>query len=263
MKKEKNLTRALLGTLLCVALTACSYNPFISNNHDTGSVEGRVVGTVAGAGTMTALGAPNPVRIIAGLTGGSVGYYVTTLRYDAGGVMQSGGEVYQIGDYVGIMIPTDKLFEPNTSDFLPQANPILDSAVAVLARSPNNNVVISGNTSGFYRAKWEQKLSETRAKVVAAYLWNAGINQFREQNINLRKLNYVGYGNYFPIASNDRNDGIRMNSRLQITSYPSNKDLHLDPRHITMNNVGSLSDPAHNELPREACDQTNNNPGCE
>lgn len=220
----------------CWACANCTYNPFVANNHTTGSPAGAIVGAGIGAGGVALLNGPKPVMAIAGVGGGMLGYYVTTLRYDAGGIIRAGGKVYKLGDFVGIYIPSDTLFEPNTADLLPRSKFVLDSAGRVLARYPNNNVMISGNTAGFYRSGWDQRLSEKRAQVVAAYLWSYGINDFRERSIELRKLNYVGYGDYFPIAHKYTNDSLRKNSRIQITSYPSNYDLRLD-RHMAVQDM--------------------------
>lgn len=228
-----------------------------NTNHPTGSPTGAIVGTAAGAGGVALLGGTKPLMVLGGLGGGALGYYATTLRYDSGGLIQGGGKVYTIGRYVGIYIPTDNLFEPNTSHFLPQAEPILDSVATVLQRYPNNNIMISGNTSGFARARWELKLSEKRAQRVAAYLWNQGINQFKENSNDMRKLNYVGYGDFFPISHTYTNDGIRANSRIQITSYPSDCDLGNDKQHSAIHNVGALDDSDINDKP--TCGKGKNN----
>lgn len=225
-----------------LSLSACSYNPFIRNNHLTGSPAAAAIGVGVGAGSAALLKAPRPAIVVAGITGGMFGYYVTTLRYAAGPIIQAGGEAYQVGNLVGIYIPTDRLFESNTADFLPQAGPILDSAADVLNRMPDNNIMISGNTSGFYRSRWEQCLSEARAKAVSAYLWSAGISEFKFQSKDLRKLNYVGHGDFFPIASTLKNEGIRTNSRIQITSYPSDHDLRIDKRSTAVHNIGAVND---------------------
>lgn len=230
-----------LGLCCILLLTGCSYNPLI-NNRGTGSAAGTLTGVGIGAGTAWLLGGSKTWIAAAGVTGGLIGYYVTTLRYASGGIIQSGGEVYQVGRFIGIYIPSDQLFEPNTTEWKPQARPILESALAVLKRYPDNNILISGNTSGFYRSRWEQKLSERRAGLVAAYLWDEGINQFKSRSIDMRRLRYVGYGDYFPISQDYTNEGIRTNSRIQITSYPDNCELDLDGRHVTMRNVGSYKD---------------------
>ena len=244
MKIIHQITRrlGLLLTLPLLSLMGCSYNPMIPDNHTTGSPIGAAVGAGIGAGGVAAIGGPKLYMGLAGIGGGMIGYYVTTLRYASGGVISGGGQVFQIGDYVGIYIPTDNLFEPNTADFTPQANAILDSAAAILERYPNNNILISGNTSGFGRPKWERSLSLRRARAVSSYLWNAGINNFKNPGIDMRKLEYVGYGDYFPISSTLTNKGLRSNSRIQITSYPSNADLNLDRRHLAVHNVGALKD---------------------
>ncbi|MBX3708689.1 MAG: OmpA family protein [Gammaproteobacteria bacterium] len=254
-----------IGTLILSLsmLTSCSYNPFIADNHETGSPIGAAIGAGIGAGGVAALGGSKFYMGLGGLAGGAIGYYVTTLRYDSGGIIQSGGKVYKIGDLIGIYIPSDKLFEPNSDAFLPQAKSILDSTAVVLARSPTNNILISGSTSGFYRSKWEQKLSEHRAQKVAGYLWSAGINNFKAPGLDLRKLNYVGYGDYFPLANKITNDGIRENSRIQITSYPSDCDLGLDKRHVAVHNIGNMdSDDDIANAPTSRCNTTNSSGDC-
>lgn len=230
-----------IATVLSLILqSGCNYNPFIGDNHLSGSPGATVVGAGAGVGIVSLFRGSPPALVLGGLTGGALGYYSSTLRYDAGGLIQGGGQMYKLGDFVGINIPTDKLFIVNTDDFTYQAPQILDSAATILQRYPNNNILVSGNTSGFARPRWERQLSLKRAQKVAAYFWNAGINQFKDKISGMRKLNYVGYGDYFPIASDHTNNGIRENSRIQITSYPDDCDLHLDKRHAALNNVGGM-----------------------
>lgn len=241
-----------IAVLICSLpwLISCSFNPFTTNNHETGNPAGAVIGAGIGAGGIALLGGTRPYIALGGILGGAAGYYVTTLRYDSGGVIQAGGKVYKVGDLIGIYIPSDNLFEPNTTEFLPQAGSILDSVAAILDRYPNNNILISGNTSGFYCARWEQKLSERRAQKVSAYLWNAGISNFKDETgTDLRNLNYVGYGDYFPISSDITNKGIRENSRIQITSYPSDCDLLLGKREVAVHNMGALSDDTIMDAP--------------
>lgn len=248
--------------ILCLSLAllaGCSYNPFYRDNNLTGDPAAAAAGGIVGAGGAAALGGSKTMMALAGITGAAIGYYVTTLRYESGGIIRACGQVYRVGCYTGIYIPTDRLFEPNTDELLPQSGPILDSVVTVLQRNPDNNILISGNTSGFNHARWEQQLSERRAQKVAAYLWNAGVNAFKCRSNNLRKLTYVGYGDYLPIANSYTNEGIRQNSRIQITSYPSIYDLGLGKRQHTFNNYGSFEDDECCDLP--GC--CNSGKGCE
>lgn len=229
---------------LLLSLSACSYNPFNGSDHLTGSAMGAGAGAWMGGGAAAAMGASSkPVLGIAALAGASVGYYATTLRFASGGIIQAGGQVYTQGDYATIEIPSDKLFDTNSSDFLPQADAILKSAVAVLNRYPCNNIMISGNTSGFGSARFEHKLSEDRARQVAGFLWANGVTGLKAQSLDSRKLTYVGYGNYFPIANNITNSGIRTNSRIQITAYPTKDQLLINKKQKAFNNIGDINEP--------------------
>lgn len=230
---------------LMLSITGCSYNPFDNSDHLTGSAAGTAIGAAAGAGAAAGLFrvSSKPALALAAIAGGAVGYYVTSLRFDSAGIIQGGGQVYTLGDYATIEIPSDRLFETNSSDLLPSAEPILKSAVAVLNRYDCDNIMISGNTSGFGSSRYEHKLSEDRARQVAGFLWANGVSGFKPQSLDSRKLTYVGYGNYFPIANNITNSGIRANSRIQITAYPTKDQLLISKKERAFNNVGDLDEP--------------------
>jgi outer membrane protein OmpA-like peptidoglycan-associated protein len=238
------LFKITLSFTLMLSMTACSYNPFRTNNELTGNAWGVGIGAAAGAGTAAAVGNTSHFWYgVAGITGASIGYYVTSLRFASAGIIQSGGQVYTLGDYVTIELPTDEIFDSNSYDLLPNAEPVLKSVVNVVNRYPNHNILISGNTSGFGSSRYEHKLSEDRARTIASYLWANGVTnlQFKEV-VKTRKLNYVGYGNYFPIANNIKTEGVRANSRIQITIYPTKEQLCIDEKMKNFNNIGAVDD---------------------
>ena len=237
MKRNQLTSLSVIMASLCIL--SSTFLSGCNTNHPTGSATGALIGAGVGAGTIAALSGSKPLMVLAGLGGGALGYYVTTPVMIPAAI-QSGGQVYTLGNYVGINIPSDNLFEPNSDEFLPQSAPILDSAATVMQRYPDNNILISGNTSGFGQSRWEKHLSLRRAQKVSAYLWNAGINSFKEESNDTRKLNYLGYGDYFPIASNHTNTGIRQNSRIQIISYPCGSDLQLSKSNQSVHNISAL-----------------------
>lgn len=245
---ERYLRIALIFALV-LTIMSCSYNPFRTDARPTGKLAPTAIGAAAGAGTMWAFHAPDSVIALGGILGGTIGYYVSTQHFAAKGIEAAGGQVYTLGDFVTIEIPNYKLFEPNSTDFTPEAGPILESVVDVLNRYPNNNVMISGNSSGYSSAKIEQPFSEARAAKVAAYLWGHGVNSFKKQSSNTRKLIYTGYGNYFPIANNIKAYGIQANSRIQITAYPTTSQLKLDKRHKIFDNIGGLDESQSSKKP--------------
>jgi len=136
MKKDIGKLNTLLKlfiSLICLTiLNACNYNPFLANNRTTGNPTTAVVGAGVGVGVVGLLGGTKPMMALAGIGGGALTYYLTSLRNDAWGIYQAGGQVYVLGQYVGIYIPTDNLFDYNTADFIPGYRNTLDSVVAVL-----------------------------------------------------------------------------------------------------------------------------------
>jgi outer membrane protein OmpA-like peptidoglycan-associated protein len=229
-----------MATFMLSLLAGCSVNPFSPNNEFTGTATGTLIGAGVGGGTAALVGASKVEIGAAAIVGGALGYYATSLPFISGGITHVGGKVYTLGEYATIEIPTDSLFDTNTSDFLPEAPAILDSAIAVLNRYPHDNIMISGNTNGFYTARFERKMSEDRARQVAAYLWAHGISNDNATNPNenyggrelpkrfTRDLSYVGYGSHFPISNTITAQGVRENSRIQITAYPYDKQLEMN-----------------------------------
>lgn len=235
----RQITLTLVASLL---LTSCTFNPFTTDNKLTGSPVATAIGAGIGGGAAYAMGGSNAVIASSAIGGGFIGYYVSTLRFASGGVIQGGGQVFTLGEYVTIEMPTDQLFDTNSSDFLSDAAPILDSAVRVLKRYPNHNIMVSGNTSGFGTTRWQLQLSEARARQVSAYLWAHGISEFKEFSLKRRHLTYTGYGNFFPIANDIHNNSLRKNSRIQITAYPSSSLLKIDHSYKVFNNIGGMDE---------------------
>lgn len=222
-------------------LSACTTNTYGDRDASKHVAGAAIGGAAAGFGT-AALGAPRPMIVGATVGGMALGYYVTTLRFDAGPIYKVGGQVYAQGDFLGISIPAYKIFEANSAEFRADADPVLDSAVAVLKRYPNANILVSGNTSGMGSHRFDQKLSQARARAVASYLWAHGVTSFKTQELKRRRLAFVGYGDYFPIASDLKIENVQKNSRIQITAYPSKEDLKLDQASMDFSNIGSAVD---------------------
>lgn len=231
------LLKKFIPLLALPFLTSCTLP-----QQPTGNIGGAAIGAGIGAGSMALFAANKPFILLGGIVGAGLGYYATTLRFAAGPIVQACGQVYTLGDYVGIEIPTDRLFEDNTACFLPEAGPILASTVDIVQRFPCHNIIISGSTSGFGPSRYERKLSEQRARQVASYLWANGVNDFKAQSIDMRRLTYVGYGNHFPIANNIKNNSIRKNSRIQIILFPSIAPTELTKDCSLFNNIGAYSD---------------------
>jgi hypothetical protein len=222
--------------ILCTLLFLTGCASISNTNPPTGNIIGPVIGGGAGAGAAALVGASKPFIAASGLLGAGLGYYLTTMDFSAHGLTAAGGKVYVLGDFVIIDIPTDNIFEVNTADFMPGTGPALDGIANVLARYPQNNIFISGNTSGFWTERFEKNMSECRAGRIAASLWRRGItnsvlvksNVMSKNDEQERRLIYIGYGDEFPVANHYHIKGMRGNSHIQIISSPRDEALHWD-----------------------------------
>ncbi len=235
--------KKIASSCTAILFTLAGCTPISHTNPPTGNVAGPLVGGAAGYGLGAWMGLSKTASGALGVGGAGLGYYLTTLRFASAEIVHAGGQVFTLGQYVTINLPTDALFEENSSDFQPGMEPVLNSVASVLSRYPNDNLIVSGNMSGFGSNKFEQRLSEARARQVAAALWARGLNSFNHQSVHTdRKLLYVGYGDYFPVASNYPLESLRANSRIQITAAPSTAQLNLGKCHV-FNNIGDLNEP--------------------
>lgn len=102
----------------------------------------------------------------------------------------------------------DVLFDTNKSDLRSGALFTLEKLVAFLGEYPDRKVMIEGFTDSRGAEEYNQRLSELRALAVRDALVAKGIDSNR---IMIR-----GYGEAFPVASNDTAAGRQHNRRVEV-----------------------------------------------
>jgi len=112
----------------------------------------------------------------------------------------------QSGDRVVILEGVN--FEFDSARLRPDAITILDEAVTVLDRRTDIGVDVVGYTDSTGPAKYNQGLSERRAKSVYDYFVSKGIAADR--------LTTKGYGEERPVASNATREGRAKNRRVEL-----------------------------------------------
>ena len=99
-------------------------------------------------------------------------------------------------------------FDFDKSNIKPEFEPVLDEAARILKeRADVKEVAIEGHTCSIGTEKYNQGLSERRAKSVRDYLVKKGVNAER--------LTTVGYGETRPITDNKTRAGRQMNRRVE------------------------------------------------
>lgn len=101
------------------------------------------------------------------------------------------------------------VFKTSSAEILPQSLPILNNALAYLKSHPTERYEIGGHCDSRGTAKFNQTLSENRAKSVKQWLTNNGIDQTR--------LTTVGYSFNKPLVPNTSPENMQKNRRIEYT----------------------------------------------
>lgn len=113
----------------------------------------------------------------------------------------------------GMTITIDELyFDIDRSEVLPQSYKTLHCLLAQLQKYPSMNIELRGHTDSQGTAEHNLRLSEARAKAVADYLIERGIDR--------RRITWKGFGKSMPIADNDTPEGREKNRRVEYRLIP-------------------------------------------
>jgi outer membrane protein OmpA-like peptidoglycan-associated protein len=212
---------------VCLALglvwlvTACStVNPYTEQKQTSKLAVGAGIGAASGAliGLLTASSKDRQKNALIGaglgaLAGGGVGYYMDVqeakLRQRLRG---SGVSVTRSGNQILLNMPGNVTFSTASADINASFYNALNSVVLVLKEYAKTTVDVIGHTDNVGSAKYNQQLSERRARSVAEYLAQQGILPDR--------LLLAGMGETQPIASNDTPEGRSRNRRVTIQITP-------------------------------------------
>lgn len=108
---------------------------------------------------------------------------------------------------VGEVVRLDNiLFETGKSELLPGSHVELNRLVELLNDNPTMEIRISGHTDNKGKPEKNLLLSELRAKAVYDYLTGKGVKN---------RVEYKGFGSTKPIATNDSDEGRRLNRRVE------------------------------------------------
>ena len=110
---------------------------------------------------------------------------------------------------LGQTIRLDKLyFEADSSTIQPASFAVLEEIYEFLSNNDKVIVEIGGHTNSLPEDAYCDRLSTSRAKNIADYLYDKGIPE--------SQISYKGYGKRQPIASNATVEGRRKNQRVEL-----------------------------------------------
>ena len=220
---NQTLKLAALGATLAVFTAGCATytgqtnDPNDPNRTKRGALIGAGIGAVAGLlSGGDAVERRQRAMVGAGigaLAGGGIGAYQdrqeAELRRETAG---TGIDVSRDGDVIKLNLPDGVTFDFARYELKPQFYPALNTVAGTLREYHQTIVEVSGHTDSVGSDAANQTLSERRANAVAAYLTGQGVQQSR--------LEVVGMGERYPVASNDTDSGRALNRRVEIRVVP-------------------------------------------
>ena len=109
----------------------------------------------------------------------------------------------------------DVLFDLDKAELKPAGMRGIQKLAEFLNENPERKVVVEGYTDSTGSDSYNQQLSERRAQSVRRALTHAGVDP--------QRIQAVGYGEQYPVASNDSPSSRAMNRRVEVTISNDNK----------------------------------------
>ena len=215
------MMKKLSALALMVAVAGCTTtDPYTGEQKTSNTTKGAAIGAVAGAvvGAATASDKDRKKGILTGaVAGGAVGAGVgnymdrqeSALRNRLEG---SGVRVVREGDTIRLVMPSNVTFDVDSYNVRSGFYDTLNSVALVLKEYSKTNIRIAGHTDSSGSDAYNQTLSERRAESVGNFLISQGVSRGRVWT--------TGYGERYPIASNDTADGRQQNRRVELELVP-------------------------------------------
>lgn len=179
-----------------------------------GAAIGAAAGTVAGAIIGHQSGRRGTGAVIGGLTGaaigGAVGYKLDQQAKELEQIEQA--SVKREADKLVVTMTDAVLFDVDSAALKGPAKETLGQMADVMVRYPENDILVKGHTDSTGSERYNQELSERRAKAVRNYLIDSGVSS--------QRITSIGFGETMPISANDTDEGRRENRRVEIEIKP-------------------------------------------
>ena len=218
---QTSMVRQIFALLISVTLIGCATtDPFTGEKEVNKTSQGAMWGALGGAllGAATSSKKDRKQRMLQGagigaVAGGSVGYYMDKQEDKLRQQLQGTGvSVTRDGDNIILNMPSNITFDTNSYSLKGKFHDTLDSVILVLNEYKSTTITVMGHTDSTGSKQHNQKLSEQRALSVANYLSNKGVAQ--------QRLAASGYGEAFPVAPNNTENGRSQNRRVEIELQP-------------------------------------------
>ncbi|HLN21147.1 MAG TPA: OmpA family protein [Bacteroidales bacterium] len=212
MKYFRNITILIFAVM--VLLPGCASMKKSTKGAAIGTAAGGAMGAVIGrASGNTGLGA-----IIGASVGGAAGAIIgRQMDKQADEIKNTvpDAKVERVGEGIVVEFNSNVLFGFDKADVTADAQPTLDKLVTVLNKYPDTNIELQGHTDDKGSDKYNQALSERRARSVDKYL--------EQKGIPAKRVKIKGFGETIPKYDNTTESGRAQNRRVEFLITANDK----------------------------------------
>ena len=195
-------------------LGACAGMNYTEQRTLSGGAIGAASGAVITAATGgciicgTAIGAG-----VGALGGAAIGGYMDIQEAKLRRFMEGTGvRVVRNGDQITLVMPNNVTFATNSSEIRPEFNDVLHAVSLVLNEYPKTIIEVMGHTDSDASDAYNLALSRRRAEAVGNHLIGEGIQSMRVLT--------QGFGEQYPLVSNDTPEHKAVNRRVELRLSP-------------------------------------------
>lgn len=216
------LVLSLIGGLVLASTPGCVTDPYTGERRISKTAIGGVLGGGIGAGVAAGIAAlagkdaAKAAMIGAGvgvLAGGAVGGYMdyqdAKLRRFLEG---TGVRVVRTGDQITLVMPSNITFDTASATLRPDFLEVMHAVSLVLTEYDKTIIEIMGHTDSDGSDAYNLDLSRRRAQAVGNHLAGKGVASMR--------IVTEGFGERYPVASNETPEGKQLNRRVELRLSP-------------------------------------------
>jgi len=217
--RQSRTFRCFLTLLASMFLTACATtDPWTGEQRTSRTGQGVAIGAGIGAVIGAISGGDRLERAAIGagigaLSGAAIGSYMDRQEAELREQLRGTGvSVTRRGDDIILNMPGNVTFGFDSAGLRQEFFDVLDSVALVVTEFEQTVLIVDGHTDSQGSERYNLELSQQRAEAVGRYLIS--------QQVRPVRIATYGYGEQYPIASNDTEAGRAQNRRVELTLQP-------------------------------------------
>ena len=213
------LTKRLTVLVLCVSMlglvsNGCSSWSKTAKGGTIGAAGGALAGAVIGKAAGNTVTGAIIGAAVGGAAGAAIGNYMDRQAEELRDELKN-AKVERVGEGIKITFDSGILFDFDSSELRQASKEDIQSLTDVLSDYEDTNILFAGHTDSKGAEDYNQALSERRAKSVALYT--------AQQGIDGERMIIQGYGEGDPVADNSTEAGRQKNRRVEIAIYANDE----------------------------------------